>query len=205
MEHPTLIERLLAVYRNMRAAIAEWDKERNEKQTTVFEQMTLVEKNLLERLQAEKDMSGLVAFYTEGRDELEQLEAQYKKRAAHVKLRQEKLEQAIFQLLKETKADSMKTPHGTAMQTTQTSVKVADWNVFFGELVKNAINNAFARANPVDAGDEAFIKAVMEDEAFSLLKHAASKEAVKAYVDEHKKPVPGIDFTQWKEVSVRRK
>src|SRR5690242_7592859 len=113
-----------------------------------------------------QDVNELVSVYLKMRDALDALSDEYTKAKGKILLDQEKIENELFKVLQETNTTSLKTEHGTVFTTRQTSVKVADWTVFFEYLKKK--------------------------KAWELLKHAASKEAVMAHIEETKKPVPGI-------------
>jgi hypothetical protein len=206
MTLPT-IEKLQDVYRRMCGALRDVEKQRSEKLEQIYGPMHYITTGLIDELQRHKDMQGLIAFYNDGRDELDELDAQYKKRKAHVMLRQEKLEDAMFALLRECNVESMKTAAGTAFTSTQTSVKVADWRVFLGQVVESAVTDALKVFGPHLTPEDSpnFVGRLMESESWALLKRAASKDAVKAYIEENKKPVPGVDFDQRLQVSVRRK
>jgi flagellar basal body-associated protein FliL len=194
-----VIEKMLNVYRTMVAALRDANKKRNEKVEPIYKQMETIETHLLAHLQHDKNMDGLVAFYNDGRDELDQLDEQFKKMKANVMLRQEKIENAIFSILKETNSQSIKTEHGTAFTSTQASCKIADWGVFLREVVVNALASM---GGPVS---DDFLDKLMEQESWSLIKRAASKDAVKAYIETENKVVPGVDFETRLQVSVRRK
>jgi hypothetical protein len=209
MTLPT-IEKLQDVYRRMCGALRDVEKQRSEKLEQIYGPMHYITTGLIDELQRHKDMQGLIAFYNDGRDELDELDAQYKKRKSHVMLRQEALENAMFALLRECNVESMKTAAGTAFTSTQTSVKVADWRVFLGQVIESALDDAVANmtieGDPWQEGERAdFLKHFQDSEAWALLKRAASKDAVKAFIEENKKPVPGVDFDQRLQVSVRRK
>jgi hypothetical protein len=209
MTLPT-IETLREVYRKMCDHIRGWNRTFNEGTANTIEQMARIETQIISQLTDTKDMQGLIAFYNDGRDELDELDAQYKKRKSHVMLRQEALENAMFALLRECNVESMKTAAGTAFTSTQTSVKVADWRVFLGQVIESALDDAVANmtieGDPWQEGERAdFLKHFQDSEAWALLKRAASKDAVKAFIEENKKPVPGVDFDQRLQVSVRRK
>lgn len=189
-------EKLTKVYVKMREALAKLDHDRNDSAKKITDQMAKVEEVLIDKLQADKDMNELVGFYNNGRDELDALDNQYKEEKAHLALRQEKLENAIFAVLKDTNVESMRTKNGTAFTSTQASVKIADWGVF----LRTVVTEALAAAGPTASLDK-----IMEQEAWALLKRAASKDAVKAYLEENKACVPGVDYTTRLQVSVRRK
>lgn len=197
-------EKLTKVYVKMREALAKLDHDRNDSAKKITDQMAKVEEVLIDKLQADKDMNELVGFYNNGRDELDALDNQYKEEKAHLALRQEKLENAIFAVLKDTNVESMRTKNGTAFTSTQASVKIADWGVFLRTVVTEALTKAYA-IDPAFDSSRQLVDKVMEQESWALLKRAASKDAVKAYLEENKACVPGVDYTTRLQVSVRRK
>jgi hypothetical protein len=205
------LEQFLKVYNKMRDTLRQLDKAHNDNKAPILEQGEKIETAIINQLLNDEDMKSLVFFYNTGRDELDAIDEQFKKEKAHVMLRQEKLEDAIFAILRKTNSDSIKTEHGTAFTSTQSSVKVADWRVFLGQVIEDALTKAAVDASAeigvqYDPDDfKVLLRHLQEQESWSLIKRAASKDAVKAYIEEHKKPVPGVDFDQRLQVSVRRK
>lgn len=126
-----------------------------------------------------QDVNQLVEVYLSMRTALDKLADEYSTAKAKILLDQEKVEDELFKTLQETNTTSLRTEHGTVFTTKQTSIKIADWQIFFEHLKKK--------------------------KRWELLKHAASKDAVLAYMEETKQPVPGIDMSQRLQISVRRK
>jgi hypothetical protein len=198
MEHeqPTLIDKLLTTFRRMQSVQRDYYATLNDKTERLRLDMAKVEDKLIAELQEKKDVNGIVAFYNADK--------------AHVMLRQEKLEDAIHAILRESNAKSIATQSGTTFLTTQTSVKVADWKVLLGHVIDTALRRIDSAQTGCEGGDvfddiSALTQALINDESFALLKHAASKDAVKAYIETEKKPVPGVDLSTRLQVSVRRK
>jgi len=83
----------------------------------------------------------------------------------------DKLENWLLKQMQDTGVDSFKTPFGTAYSTTKTSCTVGEWS--------------------------AVLDWVRSNEEWGMLTQAVSKDAVKAYREEHNDLPPGVN---WREV-----
>ena len=97
---------------------------------------------------------------------------------ADLKVLQEKREAWLMSEMNRVGASSMKTPHGTSYIETMDSVSVADWETFFGWVQANA--------------------------EFEFLTHAVSKTAVKQRLEDGQAPPPGVNYSTFKGIKVRR-
>jgi len=97
---------------------------------------------------------------------------------ADLKALQEKREAWLMSEMTRVGATSLKTPHGTSYIETMDSVSVADWETFFTWVQANA--------------------------EFEFLTHAVSKTAVKQRLEDGQAPPPGVNFTTFKGIKVRR-
>lgn len=73
---------------------------------------------------------------------------------------------------------SMKSPHGTAYKSLQTSAKVVDWT--------------------------ATLSYIRENEAWDLLEARVSKTAAQTVIEETKQPIPGVETSSEIRVNVRK-
>ena len=97
---------------------------------------------------------------------------------ADLKALQEKREAWLMSEMTRVGATSLKTPHGTSYIETGDSVSVADWPTFFGWVQANA--------------------------EFEFLTHSVSKTAVKQRLEDGQAPPPGVNYTTFKGIKVRR-
>lgn len=126
----------------------------------------------------------LTAKYVELRDrkaEIEKKADAEKKKLVHI---MEAIELKIKEMMHEQGSTSVKTPHGTAYIAYKESATVADW--------------------------EAVLDYITYHERWDMLERRVSKATVKSIMDEDKDgnyvnpPPPGVNFTRFETVNVRR-
>lgn len=120
----------------------------------------------------------LVALYIQLRDRRAQRKGAYDIDDAGDKQKQEKIEALLLHRFQLSGIESVKTAMGTAYKSTRTSATVADWDMFFD-----------------------FVK---EGEAWELIEHRASKEAVVQYKAANDELPPGINWRSEVVINVRR-
>ena len=121
----------------------------------------------------------VIKAYIRLRDEVTKLTENYKKEKAKLEEKMDVLAQALAQHLEDTGLDSVKVSGvGVAFEVQKDSVTVED---------------------PI-----AFMEFIKQSNEWGLLKAAATKSAVKKFLDEHDTLPPGVRYTRWKEVQVRR-
>lgn len=103
------------------------------------------------------------------RRKIKDAENKFKKMLSPMKQSLVELESDITAAAQEDGLTNVKTTAGTAYWSTHHNCKVANPSTFFDYCVEN--------------------------KAWDLLEKRASKKAVKGFVDEHKAPPPGIDFS----------
>lgn len=121
----------------------------------------------------------LVEAYVKLRDHKKQAEEAFKKSLERTIQAMDKIEAMLLDALNVAGADSLACPGGTAYKNTQTSA-----------TVKNR---------------DAFLKHVIEHEAWDGLDVKANKTYVKEYIAETGETVPGVEVTEILTVGVRRK
>jgi hypothetical protein len=77
------------------------------------------------------------------------------------------------------KVDSVKTPSGTVSFSTKVTATIADMNAFWNHCVVNA--------------------------DFAMIDKKANKTAIKDYVDKHGAAPPGVNYSTFRDIGVRRK
>lgn len=123
----------------------------------------------------------VVAKYIETRDEIESRQKALDAELADLRALQQKRTDWIKAKLDELGCDNFKTPHGTAFITYKDSATVAD-----GEVFKD------------------WVYADWEIRKF-YLNNAVNKTAVKQAVEEGQTVPPGVNYTRFKDVGIRRK
>ena len=120
----------------------------------------------------------VVAKYVETRDIIAAKKKELDAELAILKDLQTKRENWLMAEMNRIGATSIKTPHGTSYIDTVDNVSVADWSTFFGW--------------------------VQEGQKFDFLTHAVSKSAVKQAIEDGQPPPPGVNYSQFKSIKVRR-
>jgi len=120
----------------------------------------------------------LAAKYVEIRDQVAEIEAESKAKAAPLKEILGKIETYFKGLAAETGTDSWKTKSGTIYLSTIDSVKLADPNAYWEYVVANA--------------------------AWDLVEKRAAKLAVRGFVQAHGVLPPGAELSTRIEVNIRR-
>lgn len=125
------------------------------------------------------DEGKIIKAYIALRDEREKLRSEWKKKDEELREKMDVLEQELMKRMTEAQLDNIKVRGlGTAFTVEKDSVQVAD---------------------PIQ-----FMNFIRESGQWELLKAAAVKTAVKAYLEEHGVLPPGLKYTRWKEVQIRR-
>ena len=73
----------------------------------------------------------LAKVYIKMRDKLQELQREYEEEEANIRAQMEIIEQKLLDICKETGADSIKTPVGTVMKSTKTSIWPSDWAAMY--------------------------------------------------------------------------
>jgi hypothetical protein len=76
------------------------------------------------------DLARLVEVYVITRDKRAVLKKEYEERDAELKLRVDKIEEALLDVCKETGVESLRTNYGTATRVVKERVWSADWDAF---------------------------------------------------------------------------
>ncbi len=97
--------------------------------------------------------------------------------------------QALKQSMAEIEAEITEAAEAAGLETIKTKVGTAYWSVHSNASV----------ANP-----SAFMDYVRKKKAWSLMEVRASRTAVKAFVEEHQEPPPGVNFSSVKIFNLRR-
>jgi len=123
--------------------------------------------------------SEVVETYIKLRDRRAKRKTAYELEDIADKASQEKIEAYLLRDFQETGVDSIKTSAGTAYKSSRTSATVADWDSFFqGYVVPN--------------------------QAWEMLEHRVSKDAVSQYKAANEDLPPGINWSETITVNVRR-
>ena len=141
---------------------------------TVNERVKQKEKPMRQQITAEM----VVAKYVETRDIIAAKKKELDAELAALKDLQAKREAWLMTEMNRLGATSIKTQHGTSYIDTVDNVSVADWSTFFGW--------------------------VQEGQKFDFLTHAVSKSAVKQAIEDGQPPPPGVSYSQFKSIKVRR-
>jgi hypothetical protein len=126
----------------------------------------------------------LTAKYVELRDRKAQIEKDAEEAKKPVNALMDAIEMKIKEELHAQQATSIKTPHGTAYIAYRESATVADW--------------------------DSLLTYIQREEKWDLLERRVSKTAVKAVMEEDRNgqyqnpPPPGVSFTRFETVNVRR-
>lgn len=124
------------------------------------------------------DYDQAVMHYVELRETNSQLEREVAKQVAANKEKMEKLGAFIQLKAEKDKLEKVNTKYGT---------------VFWTVGARCTLSNG-----------EEFFDFVREKEAWELIEKRASKTGVKDWIDTHKKIPPGVDFTTYKQINVRK-
>ena len=106
------------------------------------------------------------------------MEAEHKSAIIPYKEAEEAIENALLEYLNTNGLQNLNCPDGTAYKSTQTFTKLTDRN--------------------------ALLQHCQETGNFDFFTNALSKETVKEYVSDHKKPPPGVEVTELIVVNVRK-
>lgn len=128
---------------------------------------------------AEAKDDKLIGAYVALRDQVAQMEADYKLQVADPRSKLEKIEAEMLRRFQERGAESIRTNLGTAYKSSRTSVTCADWDSFFHQFV---VPNA----------------------AWEMLEHRPSKTAIVQYKGEHGEIPPGLNWREELTVGFRR-
>lgn len=124
------------------------------------------------------NVNDLVAAYVKARDKEAAIKAELDAKLNPVKELREKIEARLLKLMGDMGMESIRTESGTAYKSVRTSCTVADWDRFFD-----------------------FVQA---EEAWHMLEHRASKDAVKQYRTETEEIPPGLNWSETLVVNFRR-
>jgi len=124
------------------------------------------------------DISVRVEQYVKLRDKIKEIEARHKEELKPYKDTLEKLNSVILQHLTQVGGESIRTQAGTAYVTEKKTASLADPQAFMDYVVTNS--------------------------AWDLLDRKANVKAVTDYIDEHKAPPPGVNYSTTNMVGVRR-
>ena len=137
-----------------------------------------ISQDWIDAVEATADNEALVQTYITLRDEKETRKRLRAEEDEPLDKLMEKIEVKLQKALQDNKVQSMKTKYGTFHFVKKTSAKVADWAVFLKHIIKT--------------------------EGWDLLVHNCNKTAVQARMEETAKPVPGVDWTVFQGVQVKR-
>jgi hypothetical protein len=120
----------------------------------------------------------LVNQFVRLRDKIKEADDAHKDKMRAAREHQEKLRTKLLERLNELGGDAVKTASGTVYRTTKRSATIADPKVF-RDYVKTS-------------------------SAFDLVDWRANANAVDDFIEQHKSPPPGVNFSISYEVGVRR-
>jgi hypothetical protein len=123
-------------------------------------------------------MEDIVAKYIELRDAKKVLKDRYDAKKASIDATLLRFEGAILKWMQANAIDNIKTASGTAYQTPQTSVTVADWPAFLGWVQNTG--------------------------SWEMLNQAANKTAVSTYKAENQDLPPGVNYREAITVNIRK-
>ena len=106
------------------------------------------------------------------------MEAEHKAAITPYKEAEEAIENALLEYLNQNGLQNLNCPDGTAYKSTQTWVKLTD--------------------------RQALLQHCKETGNFDYFTNAVSKEEVKAFIEEHKRPPPGVGVTEEIVVNIRK-
>jgi len=121
----------------------------------------------------------IVEKYIQLRDKKAIADADHKAATAKMSVMLDRMEAMLLQQFDETGLESVKTKAGTAYKHIRTSATVADWDTFFGTFI-------------------------LENKAWEFLERRCNKTAVEQYRNTNEDLPPGINYTETREVGVRR-
>jgi phage tail tube protein FII len=124
------------------------------------------------------DIGKRVEQYVMLRDKIKKLDDEHKEKMKIFRETLEKLNGVMLAHLNDMNGESVRTDAGTVYRTEKKSASIAD-------------------------GD-AFMRYVVGEEAWDLLDRKANVTAVADFIEEHKSPPPGVNFTTAFVVGVRR-
>lgn len=119
-----------------------------------------------------------VAKYIEFRDKIKELNDAHKERMAPLEEAKDKLAGILLEKLNADNVESSRTEHGTFFRTTKKSASLED--------------------------ADAFMRFVIGGEHWDLLDRKANVTAVEEFLKEHKGLPPGVKYTEYQDVNVRR-
>lgn len=128
--------------------------------------------------QPKLDISKRVQQYVRLRDEIKRLDEEHKEKMKPYRDTLEKLNGVLLGHLNEINGDSVRTDGGTVFRSAKKSASLAD--------------------------PDAFMRFVIENDAFDLLDRKANVTAVADFIDENNVPPPGVNFSTTYVVGVRR-
>lgn len=123
-------------------------------------------------------LASAVERYIALRDERTALKRRYQEEDVKLRSQQDAIEAAMLEFLNKTGSESIRTGSGTFYKSTQSSVRMEDW--------------------------EAFLDYVQKNERWDLLHRAASKSAVEEYLTANGELVPGVSMSRITTVNIRR-
>ena len=138
-----------------------------------------ISSELIEAVDVCDDADALVQTYIALRDEEEARKRQRTEEDEPLKKLKDTIETKLQKQLQDANLERMGTAHGTVYKAKKTAARVADWNVLLAWIQKHS--------------------------AWDMFKKDVNKTAVEARMEETGKPVPGVDWTVFETIGVRRK
>lgn len=120
----------------------------------------------------------LIAYYRELMAKRAQLDAAYKEQRAKLDDAMSQIKAKLLDHMNKEGVESIRTKEGTAYLTVKTSARVAD--------------------------KTAFLDYVIEQQAWHLLDVRAAKTAVKDMLEDTGELPPGVDWTEFRDVNIRK-
>lgn len=120
----------------------------------------------------------LIGKYIQLRDKANDLKTRHKEELAPYNEAMMKLEEHFLKAMQAQELENLKTDGGTAYQSTQTSVTVADWDAFHAW--------------------------VLDNNAYHMLEKRANKIAVQEVLDDTGELPPGLNVKRSVKINVRR-
>ena len=120
----------------------------------------------------------VVEKYIALRDKLAEMKKQFDNDTETIKTAMARCEAFLMQTMQAQGTESLKTPAGTAYQSTKTSATVADW--------------------------DATLNWIRENEHWAMLDKRVSKTFVEAFRNEHNDLPPGVNWREERSVNIRR-
>lgn len=134
-------------------------------------------KGLSKAIEESKDVDFLVATYVTLRDLKEEVKREESEKLSPINNLMNSVKTELLKFLDESGQEAARTAHGTAYKTRKTTARVADWNFVLDYIKKN--------------------------DAWDILTHAVSKDAVQSRVEETGEIIPGVDLVTMIDVNVR--